>query len=431
LEVAVIANRVAAHARRFGLGWLIVAILIALGLPPFLHKGTGGASELPVYTLAGERIAASQEIYRAAEPKPFTYPPFFAVLFISSPTTPLLAPRPAAIYVAWYLLNVVCLGIVIGVIHRHLVAAFRDRLNRWLFWTIVAVLVGRNVAAVFGNHSHDLLVFLPIALGVDQYCRHRDRSAGVWYGIAAACKATPLLFVLPFAMSRNWRALAIMLASAAVATLLPDLLFPRTDGQLWVIQWLRTFVFHLKPGGPADAGPWAADSILNQSLAGTLHRLFATPGALLVDAGAAGSRGIVCAGLLGVLALTAIAQRSLPASTAPADGAAFRFGQAAAIVCGMVLLSPMSSKAHFCVVLLPIAYCVQQVLLHRSRAQMAMLALFGVINTASSKDLIGKAVGDWVLAFGPVTWATLLALIATAWQLQSTRRRSRAAIASA
>jgi Glycosyltransferase family 87 len=423
LEVAVIGSRVAAHARRFGLGWLIVAILIALGLPPFLHKGTGGASELPVYTLAGERIGASQEIYRAAEPKPFTYPPFFAVLFVASPTTPLLAPRPAAIYVAWYLLNVVCLGIVIGVVHRHLVAAFHDRLNRWLFWTLVALLAGRNVAAVFGNHSHDLLVFLPIALGIDRYCRQQDRRAGVWFGVAAACKATPLLFVLPFAVTRSWRALAVMLASAAVATLLPDLLFPRTDGQLWVAAWLKTFVFALKPGGPADAGPWAADSILNQSLAGTLHRLFATPGALLVDAGKAGARAIVYASLLGVLALTAVVQRALPAATEPADRAAFRFGQAAAIVCGMVLLSPMSSKAHFCVVLLPIAFCVQQALLHRSRAQMGMLALFGVINTASSKDLIGKGVGDWVLAFGPVTWAALLALVATAWQLRATRLR--------
>ncbi len=380
---------------------------------------------MPVYTLAGERLAASQEIYRASDPKPFTYPPFFAVPFVSSPTTPLHPPRPAAAYLAWYLLNVLCLCIVIGVIHRHLVAAFHDRLNRWLFWAIVAVLAGRNVASVFGNHSHDLLVFLPIALGVDQFCRHRDRRAGVWFGIAAACKATPLLFVLPFAMSRNWRALTIMLASAAVATLLPDLLFPRTDGQLWVAAWLKTFVFNLKPGGPADAGPWAADSILNQSLAGTLHRLFATPAALLVDAGAAGSRTIVYAGLLGVLALTAIVQRALPASTAPADRAAFRFGQAASIVCGMVLLSPMSSKAHFCVVLLPVAFCVQQMLLHRSRSQMLMLALFGVINTASSKDLIGKDAGDSLLAFGPVTWATLLALLATAWQLQSTRCRSR------
>jgi Glycosyltransferase family 87 len=417
-------NRFAAHTRRFGLGGVIVVFLIALGLPPFLHKGTGGASELPVYTLAGERLAASQEIYRASDPKPFTYPPFFAVPFVSAPTTPLQPPRPAANYLGWYLLNVLCLGVIILVVHRHLVAAFHDRLNRWLFWTVVAVLAGRNVASVFGNHSHDLLVFLPIALGVDLVCRRRDRRAGVWFGIAAACKATPLLFVLPFAMSRNWRALTIMVASAAVATLVPDLLFPRSDGQLWVSAWLKTFVLNLRPGGPANAGPWVADSSLNQSLAGTLHRLFATPGALLVNAGAGGSRVIVYVGLLGVVALTAIVQLALPASTSSADRAAFRFGQAASIVCGMVLLSPMSSKAHFCVVLFPIAFCVQQMLLHRSRPLMLMLVLVGLVNIASTKDLIGKDAGNQLLAFGPVTWATVLALVATAWQLQSTRRRS-------
>ena len=42
-----------------------------------------------------------------------------------------------------------------------------------------------------------------------------------------------------------------------------------------------------------------------------------------------------------------------------------RLGEAGLIACGMVLLSPMSSKSHFCVLLLPIAFCCYAYLHHR------------------------------------------------------------------
>ena len=50
---------------------LALLILCAFGLVPFLEKGT---SELPVYTTAGERLLAQEEIYRRDHFKPFTYP---------------------------------------------------------------------------------------------------------------------------------------------------------------------------------------------------------------------------------------------------------------------------------------------------------------------------------------------------------------------
>ena len=47
---------------------------------------------------------------------------------------------------------------------------------------------------------------LPIALGIDAYCRGRDGRAGAWVGVAAACKATPLLFAVPWAVQRRFLA---------------------------------------------------------------------------------------------------------------------------------------------------------------------------------------------------------------------------------
>ena len=88
----------------------------------------------------------------------------------------------------------------------------------------------------------------------------------------------------------------------------------------------------------------------------------------------------------------------------------------------MVLLSPMSSKSHFCVLLMPIAFCTAHWLLHgRSRA----LATFGIlvflVSTCTMKGLVGRETGGWLLAHGAVTWATVLTLLATCHVLSFAR----------
>jgi uncharacterized membrane protein len=79
----------------------------------------------------------------------------------------------------------------------------------------------------------------------------------------------------------------------------------------------------------------------------------------------------------------------------------------------MLLLSPMSSKSHFCVWLLPVAFLAERLL--RGRRCVAALALFALAAVAAllAKDLLGKRLGNLVLAYGNATWATLLLLLAS------------------
>jgi hypothetical protein len=95
-----------------------------------------------------------------------------------------------------------------------------------------------------------------------------------------------------------------------------------------------------------------------------------------------------------------------------------RLGEGGMILCGMVLLSPMSSKAHFCVLLVPVAFCAAHALYCKSdRIQIALLVAMFTTGTLSTKGILGKEIGRRALAYGTVTACTLCALAATAWIL--------------
>lgn len=413
--------------RARGAGLLLLIALLLLGALTFVRKGTRGTSELPVYTVGAQRMLRGEEIYRRSDAKPFTYPPFFALPFTVLGEVPMEAPRPWPAYVAWYLVNAAALLGIVALLHRRLV---RGRVGAVPFWALCALLAGRHVTAVFENQSHDLLVFLLVVLGVEAWCRGRDRGAGGWFGIAAACKATPLLFALPLLLRRRWPALIGMAAALVVATLLPDLLAPRADGRLWVAAWVATFVADVSPGATASsAGAWTAGSVLNQSLSGTLHRLM-TPvadqpqwfvfDAAVVDAGPGVRRAMTLLASAAVLALVGWA--AVVSARAPATETEVglrRLGVGAAVVCGMVLLSPMSSKSHFCVLLLPVAFCTAHVLGgHRDGLLIGLGAGVALLGTATIKGLVGSRLGNWFLAHGSVTWTAALALVGTVRALQ-------------
>lgn len=402
---------------------LVVAVV---GLVLSVRKGMDKTVELPVYSTGAQRMAAGEEIYRPTDLKPFTYPPFFAIPFMPLGEVPAEPPRPAAPFVVWYLVNFGALVWIMSIIHRHFVSA-RERdgpaPRAAVFWILTTLLAARHITAVFENQSHDLLVFLLVALGIDAFSRRREGRAGAWVGVAAACKATPLLFCLPFVLQRRVVAMLSVLGALAAATLLPDLLFPRGDGGLWVIAWYETFLSGLKPGGTAKAeGAWTAHSFLNQSLSGTLCRLLSVPerggpfvqDVHLVDLGQQ-ARSVVTLlsqlGVIGLLALAAWPGRSRQSS--PSQLRLRRFGEGAAVLCGMVLLSPMSSKSHFCVLLFAMAFCVDRLLRERSILLLGLLMAVFLLGTCTAKGLLGREIGNWFLAHGSVTWTALLMLVAS------------------
>ncbi len=401
--------------RRALVGCALLALFVA-GLIASIRKGT---SELPVYVRAGERMLDGQNIYVPQEDKPFTYPPFFALPFVPLTKVPTTLRRGV-----WYVANVGMLGLVLMLLVRAmrpfiLANAGPRAPPMWLFWLVVAALAARHITAVFENQSHDFVILGAIALTATASMKANELRAGAWAGAGAACKATPLLFAPILAAQRRFAAALAVCVCAAAFTVLPDLLLPQANGQLWVTSWFQTFVAQLTPGdAPEAAGAWAKWNILNQNLAGTIYRLSVPidrvgphhfdvslwrPSETLL-------RWTTRAALFAVVAFVVFVTRPRASRELPFR----RFGETAAVACAMVLLSPMSSKSHFCVLLLPITFCVADFLYRkRDLAVGGLLVFVFVSGTLTAKGIVGRELGNAVLARGSITWTAVACLLAT------------------
>ena len=433
---------------------LLLAVLVG-GSVYFDRQAARGDREIGVYVLGGQRMAAGEEVYRrGSEAKPFTYPPFAAVPFVAFVTLP-AAWHPTV----WFAVNLLILVAVCRWLHGW---ARRDheglgRPRMWWFWVVTGVFGGRHVVSVFTNQSHDLTVLAALTLGAAAWCRRGAVArtlAGAWVGLGAATKATPLVFLGLFALRRRWSALGACVAVAVGATLWPDYAFPRAPTAVvaadlqypeerlgagaWWRQWYDVNLAGLRVGGTADArGAWNAHSVLNQSLSGALHRWF-TP-VEVPDAGfVVGNRGdvlvvalpaervraVTIVAALFVLGFLAAAARFGARAVSLAEGRGAEaqrtvgLGEFAAFACGMLLLSPQSSKSHFCVWLLPVAFVVDHLLRRRFDGVAVCLFVAALALGVLSKGLLGREAANLALAYGSVAGSTLLLLLATVRCLQ-------------
>ena len=401
---------------------LFLALFLGAGIS-FLHKAT---SELRVYVKGAGRMIEGEEIYRPGEISPFTYPPFFALPFVPFTVLPLGAQR-----LLWYLVLAGTLFLSLRLLRRFLPGALPEYRNagdraRALFWVVTLLLSARFVIAVFQNQSHDLLVLFLVLLAALASARPRDARSGAAAGLGAACKATPLLFLPLFLLQRRWRAALALVVVLFAATLLPDLVFPRADGGLWVASWWTRLVSRVDPAGSTDVSEaWREWNLLNQNLSGTIHRLSRPVPDVprnegIIDASvwappAAVEKAITVSLQLALLILLAWACRPARAVRGPPQRVAWRrFGEAAAIACLMLLLSPMSSKAHFCLVALAAVFAAGDLLVRRRDAPRDLLLLLAFLLLAlTSRGLLGKAVSNQLLARGVVCWGTLALFLCT------------------
>lgn len=429
-------------------GLLLVAYVAALwgGGAYFTRRAQNGDRELPVYVRGGERLAAGAEIYRrGTEDKPFTYPPFAAVPFVPFAWLP-ADYQPAM----WFAVNFHLALLIVWILHRwsrRPVAEGQGQPGIWSFWLLTILLGGHHVLSVFSNQSHDLLIAAALALAVGSWARAPSlRSgllAGFWIGVGAAIKATPLLFLGLFGARFRFAPVAALLGAFVVLSLLPDWVFPRADGNSWIVAWFDINLRGLEVGGTASAaGAWNAHSFLNQGMSGSLTRLFSEAAilgpfvdesAMIADLGATGCKVVTLTCQVGVLlALVLSARHGARAVRTAADPdlaqRTVAMGEVGAFACGMVLLSPQSSKAHFCVWVFAAAFVVDRLL--RGRRDLLLIGLTVLafaVGPMMSKGIVGRELGNLMLARGNVTWCTLLLLLATLRGLWQPRPATRIA----
>jgi len=376
-----------------------------------------------VYRKAAERFLRGEQFYRPQEKMAFTYPPCFVLPYLPLAYLPENLAR-----LIWYFANFCLLGAIVAITLRMvtpLMHASGQRGGRRAIvaYGLIGLLSARFLISPIEYQSHDLIVYLFVMLGIRAWSDGRGVAAGAWAGLAAACKATPLLFLPVFLWQRRVRAAVVLASVLVVATLVPDLLSPDPDEPLWVLSWHAKFVSHVDAGAaPRADGAWESWSTMNQSLSGTLHRL-STPvehatsdrwDVCLYPLSARQSELLAIGLKLAVLGLVLAITRPGPlARMRPSERAFCTLGQGGAILCAMLLLSPMTSKQHFCVLFAPITFCVVDFLYRRRdpivAATLATMLLLGAL---AGKDLVGPAIHQQLAAYGSLTLCTLLGLLA-------------------
>lgn len=377
----------------------------------------GAESEFNVcYLRAAERMQARKAIHRD-EPVAYAYPPSMAMLVM--PLSRL--PAPAALGV-WYLVNVIAVSVAAAGSWRLMGGPPITRLaGPWVavFWLAV-LLSFRFVSAPLENQQFDAVIAALVVAGCLCLRGQRPLAAALWLGAAAAMKCTPLLFA-PYLVWRGRLKAACLMALAAVAlNRLPDFVWPQANGQSYLGDWCGMYLAKVGRSAP---GVWDSDLVLNQSLSGLANRLAQAGLPLSIDRLPRGTtalapktiaaiRWLTYGTSLALLALTAWRFGRPGASRSPLDVGA----EAGAIVCLMLLLSPMSSKAHYVVLLLPCMLFARAFIERRHAVLRWWLPLLLVTGPLTSKGLTGKTLGDLTLAWGFPTWFAFMMLVAM-WQL--------------
>ena len=337
---------------------IAIAIFVGLGVKfmSFRHKSDWN----DVYLHAATLMSEGRPLY--SEFTLFTYPPFMAWLAI-----PLAKLPPVPSRAAWLAVHLFCFVGMVRLawswIYPRIPTAQLTDAERWQRWAVFAfglLLGGRAMTNCMLHHQTDLVVGLIVFLGIDRVLKNRPSAAAVWFGLAAALKCTPLLWVALFCWTGPRRAAVIVVGVAVAANLLPNLTHPLPSGT-WFGQWLSQVLFNtLEPN--KYPGQWNVDVMTNQSLAGSFYAWLTTTWSW--DASGFSFRHIpqpLLTAKTAKLLVYAIAFTLMFVSLMRLPWAELKSRlwkpsnvfHCSMILCLMLLLSPMSHKTHFGLLLVP------------------------------------------------------------------------------
>jgi hypothetical protein len=257
-------------------------------------------------------------------------------------------------------------------------------------------ILGLACAGVFAlnamtHRQTDLIIAALLMTGLAEIARGRFLRSAVWIGLAAAFKATPLLFVPYLLWRRQWSAAVLLMIVFIGVNLLPDIVHRPDDGGVWLTHWTARYVQPMTQSD-YDPGDWKNALNDNQGMAATVRRWFGTKlgdasvgyNAVSLPPDTPAVRRIFMAGaaivLLPVLIVFWGKRKGYPPLAAPPDP---RLIECSIVMLLMLVFSPNSSPAHFCIMLLP-ACCAARVALgghdRLVRFLTAMAVICGVLS---------------------------------------------------
>ena len=404
-------------------GWLIAWIVVWLA--NWAIYGTRQHTGLPLYLDASQHYVEGAKLYRTTgvdtDFDPYAYPPAMALTAV-----PILPFSETVQKFLWAGFNagllVFSIALVNSIIRNSLVQRASQRREHVgklfaVFWIIVGAVVIRHILSPLENQSQDVIILALVTWGTWAATRRKDLSMGIGWGTAAALKLTPLLFLALLVPQGRIKGFIAMLAAFIIVSIAPDLIIPRGEGGPRIVSFYESFGGAIRPGQSGGAH-WSQWNQLNQNLAGTLYRLSEPPPDQLKDRYpnfplipmSESLRQVLTYALQGCILLAVLVAGWWTRGPPRTERAPIQFLAAAGVtVCAMLLLSPMSSKSHFVVLLLPAAAIAVHWVMHpMNLICIAILLASFATGTLTSKGILGKDLGEIILAIGPVTLSALL-----------------------
>ncbi len=401
---------------------IFVIVCIAFAVQAAMQKKSEWTD---VYVMTGHRLVAGDDIYPTGTP--FVYPPFSALFTV--PFTPLPRAISQALFTA---LNFGALALILTISWRLTGGVQRlefgpNYRGRDHLIAILACLCA--LRSSFNTISHlqtDLVIAALIFVGCERLAHGKNIAAGIFLGLGTAFKATPMVFLGYLIWRRQWVTAAVMLATLIGASLAPDLIHRGGDGKPWAIHWVENYV---KPLVSANhrMGSWNAGALNNQSLAGLAGRALLLKGTLTEDGvdfvekdsmSPQTVKWFVYISYLLIIISACAAMRPwfgrLPREWCGDAPPPYPL-EFSIVLLTILLISPMTSRTHFCTLLLP-AFCLARAAVdHASRVAWATLVIATVLLLAATNVPFFHLWFKITLWMGFSTLAALSLLIGCLW----------------
>jgi alpha-1,2-mannosyltransferase len=212
--------------------WFAAGVCVVVGLLlPFVWRHTG--ADLKVYRLGGAAILADPATLYEARLRyismPFTYPLFGGLVMV--PVS--LLPWPLA-YGASIAVSLVALVAIWRLSLRSRLDGLRKYFGRPHPAVLVALVAGSLLLEpVRETLSYGQINLILCAVVLYDVLAVKRSRRGIWIGIAAGIKLTPLVFFGLLLVTKQWRALVHASAAFLGTVLIGFLLAPRTAWHYW------------------------------------------------------------------------------------------------------------------------------------------------------------------------------------------------------
>jgi len=394
--------------------WIAVIAVVIVSSGFYFARRAGNdprvySNDFNVFYHASSEVLEGRDPYqtRLGDWTPYLYPPLLALLL-----TPLaMFPLPVAAYI-WFLINAtftVCAARLSARVACNDVDESRRLPNSGSCVPMVAgvslLVVARSVVDNFNLGQVNPVVCALVAAHVYLYWKDKRTASALALAIAASIKLTPLVLIGYHIARRRWKFGALCLGLFVAFTALSFAPFGSRAPAAFD-EFVKRTIKNEQGYDLAYAG--------NQSLRGVVARITPAPsGDGGQDAGELARRPSNIVTLLLSLSLLAVAMIA-------AHKAKNELIAAAPFVCCIVLLSPLSWKAHF-VMLIPAVAALAGAAARghpaRSKILIAVLAVVVVLFNLTSLRVLGSRAAEWsdahslafigaLLIFGASIWAS-------------------------